>query len=85
MTRPNYRSAHIGTFMYAHLLPPLQLNIHVGNISLMDQFEWDISEPENSPEEFAVKLCGELGKINASFQSFGINEPRCEKTGFLHM
>lgn len=39
----------------------LKLNIHVGNISLMDQFEWDISEPENSPEEFAVKLCGELG------------------------
>lgn len=39
----------------------LKLNIHVGNISLMDQFEWDISEPENSPEEFATKLCAELG------------------------
>jgi SWI/SNF-related matrix-associated actin-dependent regulator of chromatin subfamily B protein 1 len=38
-----------------------QLNIHVGNISLMDQFEWDISEPENSPEQFATKLCAELG------------------------
>ncbi|KAL3857508.1 hypothetical protein ACJMK2_012172 [Sinanodonta woodiana] len=39
----------------------LKLNIHVGNISLVDQFEWDMSEPENSPEEFAVRLCGELG------------------------
>ncbi|XP_045171529.2 SWI/SNF-related matrix-associated actin-dependent regulator of chromatin subfamily B member 1-like isoform X2 [Mercenaria mercenaria] len=39
----------------------LKLNIHVGNISLMDQFEWDISEPENSPEEFSTKLCAELG------------------------
>ncbi|XP_052245544.1 SWI/SNF-related matrix-associated actin-dependent regulator of chromatin subfamily B member 1-like isoform X2 [Dreissena polymorpha] len=39
----------------------LKLNIHVGNISLMDQFEWDISEPDNSPEEFATKLCAELG------------------------
>ncbi|XP_060561098.1 SWI/SNF-related matrix-associated actin-dependent regulator of chromatin subfamily B member 1-like isoform X3 [Ruditapes philippinarum] len=39
----------------------LKLNIHVGNISLMDQFEWDISEPENSPEQFATKLCAELG------------------------
>ena len=39
----------------------LQLNIHVGNISLVDQFEWDMSEPENSPEEFSNKLCAELG------------------------
>ena len=38
-----------------------QLNIHVGNQSLVDQFEWDMSDPNNSPEEFAVKLCSELG------------------------
>ena len=38
-----------------------QLNIHVGNISLVDQFEWDMSERENSPESFALKLCSELG------------------------
>lgn len=39
-----------------------QLNIHVGNISLVDQFEWDMSEVDNSPEEFAIKLCAELGE-----------------------
>lgn len=39
----------------------LQLNIHVGNISLVDQFEWDMSEKDNSPETFALKLCSELG------------------------
>ncbi|KAG0718943.1 SMARCB1_1 [Chionoecetes opilio] len=39
----------------------IKLNIHVGNISLNDQFEWDMSEPENSPEDFASKLCSELG------------------------
>ncbi|CAI9734833.1 SNF-related matrix-associated actin-dependent regulator of chromatin subfamily B member 1-like isoform [Octopus vulgaris] len=39
----------------------LKLNIHVGNISLVDQFEWDMSEVDNSPEEFAIKLCAELG------------------------
>jgi SWI/SNF-related matrix-associated actin-dependent regulator of chromatin subfamily B protein 1 len=39
----------------------IKLNIHVGNISLADQFEWDMSEKENSPEEFATKLCAELG------------------------
>ena len=39
----------------------LKLNIHVGNQSLVDQFEWDMSEPRNSPEEFAQKLCADLG------------------------
>ncbi|XP_050408678.1 SWI/SNF-related matrix-associated actin-dependent regulator of chromatin subfamily B member 1-A isoform X2 [Patella vulgata] len=39
----------------------LKLNIHVGNISLVDQFEWDMSDKENNPEEFATKLCAELG------------------------
>lgn len=38
-----------------------QLNIHVGNISLVDQLEWDLSEPNNSPEQVALKICAELG------------------------
>ena len=40
-----------------------QLNIHVGNVSLVDQFEWDMAEKKNSPEEFAERLCAELGKL----------------------
>lgn len=39
----------------------VRLNIHVGNMSLVDQFEWDLSEPANSPEQFATRLCAELG------------------------
>jgi len=39
----------------------LKLNIHVGNISIVDQFEWDLSEERNSPEEFSRKLCADLG------------------------
>ncbi|CAG0897393.1 unnamed protein product [Darwinula stevensoni] len=39
----------------------IKLNVHVGNISLVDQFEWDMSEKNNSPEEFANSLCAELG------------------------
>lgn len=39
----------------------IKLNIHIGNISLNDQFEWDISDPDNSPEDFANRLCSELG------------------------
>lgn len=39
----------------------IKLNIHVGNISLVDQFEWDLSEKNITPEQFALKLCAELG------------------------
>lgn len=27
----------------------------------MDQVEWDMSEKDNNPETFAMKLCAELG------------------------
>ena len=39
----------------------IKLNIHVGNISLVDQFEWDMSESLNSPEQFAMTMCSEIG------------------------
>ncbi|XP_023342102.1 SWI/SNF-related matrix-associated actin-dependent regulator of chromatin subfamily B member 1 [Eurytemora carolleeae] len=39
----------------------VKLNIHIGNHSLVDQFEWDIAEENNSPEEYSRKLCSELG------------------------
>merc|ERR1719187_3173137 len=38
----------------------IKLNIHVGNISLVDQFEWELADEMNSPEEFAKKLCADL-------------------------
>ena len=38
----------------------IKLNIHVGNISLVDQFEWDLAEERNSPEEYAKKICADL-------------------------
>lgn len=39
----------------------IKLDITVGNRELVDQFEWDISCPRNSPEEFANTLTIELG------------------------
>ena len=36
----------------------------MGNISLVDQFEWDMSEADNSPEDFAQTLCSELGRLH---------------------
>lgn len=47
--------------MWIKIICMFQLNVHVGNISLVDQFEWDMTEMENNPEEFATKLCAELG------------------------
>ncbi|CCC67044.1 hypothetical protein NCAS_0A04860 [Naumovozyma castellii] len=38
----------------------IKLDIIVGQNQLIDQFEWDISNPDNSPEEFAECLCQEL-------------------------
>lgn len=38
----------------------IKLDITVSNNQLIDQFEWDISNPENNPEEFAQCLCEEL-------------------------
>lgn len=39
----------------------IKLNIQVGNMSLVDQFEWDLSNPLNNPEDFAKQLCSDLG------------------------
>ncbi|KAL7312781.1 SWI/SNF chromatin-remodeling complex subunit [Mucor circinelloides] len=39
----------------------IKLDITVGNWELVDQFEWDIGYPRNSPEEFAHKLATDLG------------------------
>nr|POE77875.1 swi/snf chromatin-remodeling complex subunit snf5 [Quercus suber] len=37
----------------------IKLNITIGRISLVDQFEWDINNPLNSPEEFARQMAWE--------------------------
>ena len=39
----------------------IKLDITVGNRELVDQFEWDISCPRNSPEDFATTLATDLG------------------------
>ncbi|KAK5168649.1 SWI/SNF chromatin-remodeling complex subunit [Saxophila tyrrhenica] len=37
----------------------IKLNITIGRITLVDQFEWDINNPLNSPEEFARSMAWE--------------------------
>lgn len=38
----------------------IKLNITIGQHTLVDQFEWDINNPLNSPEEFASSMSREL-------------------------
>lgn len=38
----------------------VKLNITIGRHSLVDQFEWDINNPTNSPEEFARNMAADL-------------------------
>jgi SWI/SNF-related matrix-associated actin-dependent regulator of chromatin subfamily B protein 1 len=39
----------------------IKLNVRINNIIVRDQFEWDINDPRNSPEDFAETLCADLG------------------------
>ncbi|KAF1834317.1 SNF5-domain-containing protein [Decorospora gaudefroyi] len=38
----------------------IKLNITIGQHTLVDQFEWEINNPLNAPEEFARKMAAEL-------------------------
>ncbi|KAL5045501.1 hypothetical protein BDW71DRAFT_78580 [Aspergillus fruticulosus] len=38
----------------------VKLNITIGQHTLVDQFEWDINDPHNSPEEFAARMTNDL-------------------------
>lgn len=38
----------------------IKLNITIGQHTLIDQFEWDINDPQNSPEEFALRMTNDL-------------------------
>lgn len=38
----------------------IKLNITIGQHTLVDQFEWEINNPLNSPEEFAIQMTRDL-------------------------
>jgi SWI/SNF-related matrix-associated actin-dependent regulator of chromatin subfamily B member 1 len=44
----------------------IKLNIRIGNVIINDQFDWDINNPKNSPEDFAETICADMG-LNADF------------------
>ena len=43
------------------ILKTIKLDIRIGEIVYNDQIEWDINNPNNSPEEFAKCVCMDLG------------------------
>jgi SWI/SNF-related matrix-associated actin-dependent regulator of chromatin subfamily B protein 1 len=43
------------------IIRTIKIDLRIGELVLTDQFEWDINNPRNSPEEFAQNLCADLG------------------------
>ena len=43
------------------ILKTIKLDIRIGDMLYNDQIEWDINNPNNSPEEFAKSVCKDLG------------------------
>lgn len=43
------------------IIKTIKLDIRIDDIVYTDQFEWDINNPDNKPEEFAKSLCIDLG------------------------
>jgi SWI/SNF-related matrix-associated actin-dependent regulator of chromatin subfamily B protein 1 len=43
------------------IIRTIKLDLRIGEFVLTDQFDWDINNPSNSPEEFARNLCADLG------------------------
>ncbi|KAK5002443.1 hypothetical protein LTR28_011415, partial [Elasticomyces elasticus] len=46
----------------------IKLDITIGTVKLVDQFEWDINNPMNSPEEFARQLARDMS-LSGEFTS----------------
>jgi SWI/SNF-related matrix-associated actin-dependent regulator of chromatin subfamily B protein 1 len=43
------------------IIKTIKLDLRIGDLVLTDQFEWDINNPDNFPEDFAQSLCTDLG------------------------
>lgn len=73
----------------------VRLDLRIGRIVIRDQFEWDLAEPQNSPEGFAELLCKDLGlgtehvaavahalrEQLVELSEFRDKRPRCEVVG----
>ncbi|SCV68409.1 BQ2448_530 [Microbotryum intermedium] len=60
--------AHFDIYANEELRVTIKLDITIDSVQLVDQFEWDLSDAQNSPEEFAETFATELG-LNGDFQT----------------
>ena len=47
----------------------IKIDILLGTIHIQDSFEWDLSNPDNSPEEFAAIFVSDL-TLSSKFKDF---------------
>ena len=54
---------HIGNISLVSSSVDIEMNVNtiINLDSQVDQFEWDLADEKNNPEEFSKKLCGDLG------------------------
>ena len=50
----------------------ISINVQIDGLLIIDSFDWDLSNPDNSPEEFAAELVADhllqAGQISRSFK-----------------
>jgi len=60
----------------------IKLDITVGNMNLIDQFEWDLADNTSSPEQFAEVFTADLG-LNGEFKTAVAHQIREQVAVFL--
>ncbi len=58
----------------------VKLNITIGQHTLVDQFEWEINNPLNSPEEFAASMSKDLALSGEFTTAISPLHPRADTT-----
>ena len=61
----------------------IKLNITIGQYTLVDQFEWDVNNPMNSPEDFAIQMTRELS-LSGEFTTAIAHSIREQSQLFTH-
>ena len=50
-------------------LHPIFINLRLNDTIYIDKFEWDLNDPNNSPEQFARVACEDLVRRPANWYS----------------
>ena len=53
MTKTNHGPGHKMVSLPLEQIRIININVRIGRVIFKDKFEWDINNPDNSPEDFA--------------------------------